>query len=473
MRIVKNLLSLLVSDAVSKLVQFVALAYLARTLGTEGLGALNWVQSVVLMFAIVPNFGLNEYGILKVSPDRSPGNIAQVANDVMSFRLVAGVFAALMLAGTTALVPSFRDHQGLLLAGCALLVLSVLTFDWLYTALERQAVVGIVRSAARLLYLVAVFVFVQRADDIMAAMIVYVAGEGLFLAGVFVHARWSTPWRSSFSGFHRLRSVVAGAWPMALYIANSSVLYYVDLMILGVLLPMSEAGLYAGMIRIVSLFISVKFLVGQLLYPKIARRAAQTGGRSELEGLIAVIDRYGLLAGMALVGSLALFSKEIVLAVLGAEFVSGSWVLTILSIALFSEFGWIAYPYLLVSTNSRVYTGIMVAVGLAKVCALVLLLPVFGLVGCAVVYGASNVLVFVASMAYVRSRTVALSVTRIIVVPLATIIGSMVLGLVLEEPLTRLALWAVMMSVVALVGRGLGVRYSRSRFKEDLAVINA
>ena len=96
MKFLKNLAALLLSDAVSKLVSFAVVAYLARVLGPGGLGAFAWAQSAALLLTTITNFGFNEYGILKIAPDRRREHIASIVGRIVGFRSVLATVTVVM-----------------------------------------------------------------------------------------------------------------------------------------------------------------------------------------------------------------------------------------------------------------------------------------------------------------------------------------------------------------------------------------
>ena len=473
MKFIRNLTALLVSDVFSKAIQFVVLGYLARTLGTEGLGTFVWVQSVLLIFGLFPNFGLNEYGILRVAPDRSQENISRIVSDILNFRM----FAAALGVGTLIVLiytePHFTEYQALLLAGSSVLVIAVVGSDWLFTALEKQALIGLYRFVARAVYLGAVLAFVRSSDDVMPAVVVYVAGEAVFSLGLFIHARRATQWSWVSVGLGRLKLILQSAWPFAVLMANGSVLYYIDLFLIGILLPMQEAGIYGGALRIVAPFISIKYLFGQLIYPKLARWTANPEDVRGLNVLTETINRYGTLMGLALVSVLILFSRELVVLVLGPAFASAWWAFSLLSLALFAEFCWIAFPYLTVCINTKLYTGIVLVTTVGKVLALLLIVPIFGVTGGAIVYSASTLMIFILSVIYVRRHSIAVPVVKLMVGPSVLAALMLAAAFALESPWPRLAAWVSLLGVSAAYLALIGQRFSRSRITEDLHIMNA
>lgn len=469
MRFLRNLASLVLSDAVSKIVHFVAFAYLARVLGAEGLGVVNWVQSVVLSFALIPNFGLNEYGILKVAPDRSPESIRSVLHDIVGFRLVAGFATIIILAVTTFAFPGLYEFRVLLLTGGGFLVATIFAVDWLYIAMERQLIVGTFRIVSRLLYLGGVFAFVRAPDDVMAALIAAISGEFFFSCTLMMYSRHEYSWNFSWPDGLRLKRTLREAWPLALYIGSSAVMYSVDLMILGTFLPMRDAGLYSGVFRIFSFFIGAKYLIGQMIYPKVVRQIKEHEVQQKTLGrFVDVLNRYALLLALVTAFPLVLFSREVTLLILGAEFSDASILLLLFSFALFAEIGWLQFPYIVVSHNKNFYGRLMLIMTLLKVAALMVVVPIGGLIGAALVHVAVTGLFFFSCVYYTQSRILPHWSTKQSLWPLPILVAS---GLLIWfEPFGKVLAGAVGVAAVSYLCF-YSLRGGINTFKEESRLI--
>jgi len=329
-----------------------------------------------------------------------------------------------------------------------------------------------VRLFVRLSYLAATLIFVRSPDDVLLALLLFCGAELGMSATLFALSFQISPWTFSWAGAVRTRTVLQEAWPLAFYVVNAGLLYYVDLAIIGLRLPMEDAGLYAGAMRIVTGMVGLKFLIGQLIYPKLARRVGSAADAPELARLVCVIDRYGLMLGIGLLTVTVLFAREIVWFVLGSQFVAGWWVLALLSVVLIAEFGWLAYPYLAISMNFRVYAAIMVFMGVLKIGSLYVMLPKGGLLAAALIYVACSLFVCLASIAYVTRRLVTVPVFRLVAMPLAFVAAVLALGLTDASVGFRLALSGVVIAASALYARSLGQQLSWSGVKNDLRLMN-
>lgn len=418
MKFVKNLAALMLSDAASKLISFAVVAYLARVLGPAGLGAFAWAQSAAMMLATIPNFGFTEYGILQIAPDRGRDHIAAVVSRIVGFRSVLGILTAGVFVALAALLVRDPLQQELLLWSTFFVVSVVLGFEWFYTAVERQAVPGIVRVLSRSAYFAGCVVLVHEPSDVVPAMLVFVGSEVLLqlLLMAYARLRLDVVIRPTLDGWKETLRRVS---PLAVYAISSAVFAQADVVVLGFFLPADEVGHYAGALRILWLVLSVKYVVAQMLYPKIVRRLSESP--EALGRFLESLHTFSAVAAVLVLTILASFASDIVTLVLGPAFVESRWVFVWLATGLFGEWCWIALPYAVIASNQRSYSVLMIVVGAAKVGAVAALATTGNAVAVAAGAGGVNVLLFVLCVGYVHRRVVRLDLARMLLVPFAAL----------------------------------------------------
>jgi PST family polysaccharide transporter len=417
-KFVKNLAALVLSDAVSKLISFAVVAYLARVLGPSGLGAFAWAQSAAVMLATIPNFGFTEYGILQIAPDRRREHMALVVGRIVGFRSVLGLLTAGVFVAVSSLIVRDPLQQELLLWSTFFVVSVVLGFEWFYTAVERQAVPGIVRVVSRSAYLAGCVLLVKGPSDVVPAMLVFVGSEVLLqlLLMAYARLRLDLVVRPTLDGWKETLGRVS---PLAIYAISSAVFAQADVVVLGFFLPAEEVGHYAGALRVLWLVLSVKYVVAQMLYPKIVRRQAESP--EALGTFLASLHTFSVVAASAVVAILASFASEIVTVALGPAFAESRWIFFWLAIGLFGEWCWIALPYAVIAANQRSYSVVMIATGALKVAAVAVLAATGGALTAAAGAGAVNMLLFILCALYLHRRIVRLDLVRMLLVPLGAV----------------------------------------------------
>ncbi|MGH9196782.1 MAG: oligosaccharide flippase family protein, partial [Acidimicrobiia bacterium] len=96
--LVRNYLSLTAANALSQLLTFVTIVYLARTLGVERFGEVSFAQALIVYFRLVSDCGLEILGTRMVSLNRN--RLIEHVGATMAARLLQTGLAALLLTAT-------------------------------------------------------------------------------------------------------------------------------------------------------------------------------------------------------------------------------------------------------------------------------------------------------------------------------------------------------------------------------------
>ena len=470
MNLIKNFTYLLFSDSVSKIANFAVMAYLARILLPDGVGLINWIQSIVMLVALIPNFGLNEYGILSISSNRSIKNIEDTVGRILGFRIVIGVATYLGLIVCVLTIPQLKEFSVFFIIGGLLLFATIFSFDWFYTSIENQYLIGFVRIFSKLFYLVSTFLFVHSKDDILFALILLVLNELIFsVALLFLYySRLKFSIKIVFRNFH---SLFLPALPMALYTSSSLIIYSADIVVLGMLISMHDLGLYSSAVKIIALFIALKYLVGQIIYPKIVNQFSNSPQNLNL--LLNLINKYSILGSLVLTICLAASAQTLTLLILGKAYAESAPVFILMIPALFCEFCWIAFPYLVISSNKTAYSIMIVSTGIIKIVTIPLAYYLGGLLGCAVAYSLMNIILFSCCIFYIHFKVVRLDIFQVLCYPLL-ISSSLILLFIIppyENGLLVLAIGATLL-VFYMLSSDIK-RFKWDTLKKDLAFINA
>jgi len=161
----KNYLYTVAIQLLSMLTPLVTAPYLARTLGTDGVGTYSYVLSVATVFALFTALGLSAYGLREVSRVRDdPTAVASLFWELTLLRagttlLTGGGYAVLCLW-----VEEWRVY-----AATGLLILATgLDLTWLFQGLERFSALMLRHLLVKITGVALVFVLVRSAADVAA-----------------------------------------------------------------------------------------------------------------------------------------------------------------------------------------------------------------------------------------------------------------------------------------------------------------
>ncbi|UCG91240.1 MAG: flippase [candidate division WOR-3 bacterium] len=265
----KNLLSLFMSDVVSRLLGFIAIAYIARLLGIEGLGQIRYGFAFLNYALLFANPGLTTIGAREIAKDI---HNRRIIDEVMGLRIfLSGLIFLFFIIGLF-LVPGQTNTKNIIL----LYVLSLIPFAFLMEFVlqgrEEMEYIGISRLIQYGLYIVFLLVFLRSTKDILMVpvsfLIGYAAAAG-FLFSIFLKKyRILTP-KFSLYHWHRLLMV---SIPVGLATIFNQVSVNLPPITLGVFHSKTEVGAFSASFAIIVMLLIVERVFYYVFFPVLSRQ---------------------------------------------------------------------------------------------------------------------------------------------------------------------------------------------------------
>ena len=140
--------------------------YVSRVLGVANIGICNFVDSVVQWFILISMMGMAILGnreMAAIGADREKRDKA--FSELVVLNLIATLIAAAALVITLYTVPKLFQYRRLLWVGVFKLFANFLCIEWFFKGTENFSYITSRTIIVKFLYLIAVFVFVRKADD--------------------------------------------------------------------------------------------------------------------------------------------------------------------------------------------------------------------------------------------------------------------------------------------------------------------
>ncbi len=357
--------------------------WMARYLGPEGYGLLNYATALVAVFGVVATLGLN--GVVVRDLIQEVNAKLSTLGSSFTIQLVLGSISAALCIGTVALLRP-NDYEALLVVAILSLPLPLKAAQtvkyWFESRVQsRYTVIAegfsfLTSSGARVILLansssIEAFAWVAAAEMAVAAallMIIYAKLEENPLR-----------WRACAS---RMRTLVRESAPLALS-AVAVILYMkIDKIMVGELIDISAVGQYAVGVRLVEIWYSIPLALIASAYPGIIklRQSNPDAYARRLQEL------YDTIVGVSFVIAVinVAFSDLIVKLLFGAEYQASSSVVKIYSWVLIFASLSVASGRWMIDEGLGVLAFRRNALGLAgNVFANWLLIPMFGVTGAA------------------------------------------------------------------------------------------
>lgn len=281
-KIIGNLFSLSFGEIVARGLSFLAVSYLARTLGAEGFGLLSFAIVFLSFFVLFTQSGLDTYGVREISKDRD--NFKLYAQNIVAVKLIISILAYACLAAIVSFNPQLGEMRGILLIyGLSLFTLSF-TLNWVFLGLEKMHVTAVGGVITQLIYVSGVFLFIHGTAQIMQVPAIQVGAEAvvlIFYLVVFFKAFGSMRLQFDLSLWKKMLIV---SIPLSLSAIMMGINYNFDLLMLGFLQGAEVVGWYSAAYKVVLLILGMVTLFHLGIFPTIAQYFERS--KREFEELI-------------------------------------------------------------------------------------------------------------------------------------------------------------------------------------------
>ena len=144
----------------------ITLPYLARVIGVDGFGKIAFAAGVIIWMQTIADWGFNFTATRDVAKNREDlDKVSSIFSNVLWARCFLILVAYIVLLVLILTIPQFREARAAILVTSLLLIGHVLYPDWFFQAMERMKYITILGVVAKLLFTIAVFIFIHKPED--------------------------------------------------------------------------------------------------------------------------------------------------------------------------------------------------------------------------------------------------------------------------------------------------------------------
>ncbi len=352
-----------------------------RYLGPESFGEYRTILAYVSFVSIVAHFGLYMITLREIS--RSPDNEAEILGAALSLRLLST--SAVLAVGT--LGAQFLPYSDVVKQGVFLGSLVYTAFqgtELLMAPLQRHRRQGrgaVAEVAGGVLMLALVLLAMSVNAGVLAMVGALLAGSLLTFGLTWTLTRRIVPFR--LRADRRVWKLLLQA---GLPLAASHVLFMAvlrgDTVLLSLMQPPSEVGLYGVPTKLFEVVTNIPFLFAGLMTPLFARAARSDPGLfdTHIENSVSVMVMFGVGAA----ASLAIFAQPVVILIGGRDFAPAAPALVLLGTAAAAVSVGMPLRFALVTLDAQFRVLLADAAGfVVALAAYLVLIPKFSFVGAA------------------------------------------------------------------------------------------
>lgn len=355
----------------------ISMPYLARVIGADGFGKIAFASAIVVWIQTISDWGFNLTATRDVAQNRDNKElVSRIFSNVLWARSVLTLLSGIILLLVVLLVPYLRENADIIFVTFLLVPGYILFPEWFFQAIEKMKYTTFFNLFLKLVFTVAVFVFIHKREDYLMQPLLTTIGYLLCGIGALylIFKKWGyslykPQWGEIFKTIRNSTDVFINNLMPNLYNSFS-------VMLLGFFGGSTANGIYDGGNRFPSIFYQFQSVLSRAFYPFLSRRPDKHSFYAKLN----IVS--------ALVGSviLVLISPLIIKIMLGDEFEKSVVVMQILSFSV--VFLAIGYTYgtnfLIINHKEKPLRNLTFISSIVGMCVSVPLVYYFSYIGAAV-----------------------------------------------------------------------------------------
>lgn len=303
----------------------ISMPYLARVIGADGFGKIAFASAIVVWIQTISDWGFNLTATRDVAQNRDDKElVSRIFSNVLWARSVLTLLSGIILLLVVLLVPYLRENADIIFVTFLLVPGYILFPEWFFQAIEKMKYTTFFNLFLKLVFTVAVFVFIHKREDYLIQPLLTTIGYLLCGIGALylIFKKWGytlykPQWSEIFKTIRNSTDVFINNLMPNLYNSFS-------VMLLGFFGGSTANGIYDGGNRFPVIFYQFQSVLSRAFYPFLSRRPDKHSFYAKLNIVSALIGAVFLI----------LLSPLVIKIMLGDEFEKSVVVMQILSFSV-------------------------------------------------------------------------------------------------------------------------------------------
>ncbi len=363
-------------------ISFVVWAQVIRYLGPERFGIFSFVLSIVFLFGILSDLGLDAIVVREII--KHPENENQILGSTFTLKLVGSLLAiALAFSLGWVLVRDIDVVMLIFIISLQLIFKSFDTIDYYFQAhvQSKYSVYSKIISLSATTFFCFLFIYFRKSLIWFTAIVpVEIAVAGITLLCFYINiSKDDTSWSVSFD---IMKNLLKESWPLILSGVAISVYMRIDQIMIRQLIGDSQVGLYSAAVRVSEALYFIPIVIMSSVFPAIVSSKMQSEDLyyRRLQFVLGVL----LWTAVIIAISISLFAKFILVGFLGGAYLPAAGVLTLHAWACIFVYLGVAGTRWLINENLQFFSMAYTALGaICNITLNFLLIPRYSIYGAA------------------------------------------------------------------------------------------
>lgn len=264
----RNILRLSVGDFIAKTLTFLAFVWLARVLGVQNFGVLEFASSLLAWFLLLADGGIELWATREAA--RTP-DVPHLVARVMPLRFLLATASFVLLFLCLPVLPGGGRLRIVMALFGLCLFAQAASLKWLFLGREQMGLIARLLVAGQFIFAVAIFGLIRQPEHVLWVPLVKFAtdaGTALGFAALYRRQYGTLLLRYTFSG---ARIALGPALTMGVTQAMGLLNFNFDTLLIGFLLGLTDVGLYTAAYKPVTTLLQVPLTYFSGVFPVLAR----------------------------------------------------------------------------------------------------------------------------------------------------------------------------------------------------------
>lgn len=173
-----NALLNMIRTLMSLIFPLITFPYASRILLPEGIGKVNYVNSIVSYFTMLAGLGIGTYGTREVAKLRDNKEELNIfCSEVFTLNLFSTFISYILFFIIIFSIPFLRDYSTLLMIASITILFTTIGIGWFYGGIEEYAYITIRTIIFQIISIVLLYTLIKSKDDIIKYLLIGIVGS--------------------------------------------------------------------------------------------------------------------------------------------------------------------------------------------------------------------------------------------------------------------------------------------------------